>query len=131
VAYGWLAKELSIPIAGPGTAEGKLQIRAEWIVRGASGISRDGKWYQQLYYAGLHDRISPEDYLPRTISTVGPRRPARRSVSCTPLWRYNYSDVSLSTREIMKSLGHDHYGGWSDMAVLNYQLIWFCLDRPA
>jgi L-alanine-DL-glutamate epimerase-like enolase superfamily enzyme len=43
-SYVWLAKELSIPVVGPETAEGKLQTRAEWIVRGASDISRGGVW---------------------------------------------------------------------------------------
>jgi L-alanine-DL-glutamate epimerase-like enolase superfamily enzyme len=43
-SYAWLANELSIPIVGPETAEGKLQTRAEWIVRGASDISRGGVW---------------------------------------------------------------------------------------
>jgi len=43
-SYIWLAKELSIPVVGPETAEGKLQTRAEWIVRGASDISRGGVW---------------------------------------------------------------------------------------
>jgi len=41
-SYVWLADQLSIPIVGPETAEGKLQTRAEWIVRGASDISRGG-----------------------------------------------------------------------------------------
>jgi len=41
-AYVWLADQLSIPIVGPETAEGKMQTRAEWIVRGASDISRGG-----------------------------------------------------------------------------------------
>ena len=43
-SYVWLAKQLSIPVVGPETAEGKLQTRAEWIVRGASDISRGGVW---------------------------------------------------------------------------------------
>jgi L-alanine-DL-glutamate epimerase-like enolase superfamily enzyme len=43
-SYAWLTNELSIPIVGPETAEGKLQTRAEWIVRGASDISRGGVW---------------------------------------------------------------------------------------
>jgi len=43
-SYVWLANELSIPVVGPETAEGKLQTRAEWIVRGASDISRGGVW---------------------------------------------------------------------------------------
>lgn len=43
-SYAWLADQLDIPILGPETAEGKLQTRAEWIVRGASDISRGGVW---------------------------------------------------------------------------------------
>ena len=41
-SYIWLADQLSIPVLGPETAEGKMYIRAEWIVRGASDISRGG-----------------------------------------------------------------------------------------
>ena len=41
-SYVWLADQLAIPIVGPETAEGKMQTRAEWIVRGASDISRGG-----------------------------------------------------------------------------------------
>lgn len=41
-SYAWLANQLAIPICGPETAEGKMQTRAEWIVRGASDISRGG-----------------------------------------------------------------------------------------
>src|SRR5579859_4491249 len=41
-AYAWLANELDIALMGPETAEGKMQTRAEWIVRGASDISRGG-----------------------------------------------------------------------------------------
>jgi L-alanine-DL-glutamate epimerase-like enolase superfamily enzyme len=41
-SYAWLADQLSIPLVGPETAEGRLQTRAEWIVRGASDISRGG-----------------------------------------------------------------------------------------
>jgi L-alanine-DL-glutamate epimerase-like enolase superfamily enzyme len=41
-AYVWLAQQLSLPICGPETAEGKMHTRAEWIVRGASDISRGG-----------------------------------------------------------------------------------------
>ena len=41
-SYVWLAEQLAIPICGPETAEGKMQTRAEWIVRGASDISRGG-----------------------------------------------------------------------------------------
>jgi L-alanine-DL-glutamate epimerase-like enolase superfamily enzyme len=43
-SYIWLADQLDIPICGPETAEGKMQTRAEWIVRGASDISRGGVW---------------------------------------------------------------------------------------
>lgn len=43
-SYVWLAQQLAIPVVGPETAEGKLQTRAEWIVRGASDISRGGVW---------------------------------------------------------------------------------------
>jgi len=41
-SYVWLANQVSIPIVGPETAEGKMHTRAEWIVRGASDISRGG-----------------------------------------------------------------------------------------
>jgi L-alanine-DL-glutamate epimerase-like enolase superfamily enzyme len=41
-SYVWLADQVSIPILGPETAEGKMHTRAEWIVRGASDISRGG-----------------------------------------------------------------------------------------
>ena len=41
-SYVWLADQLVIPIVGPETAEGKMQTRAEWIVRVASDISRGG-----------------------------------------------------------------------------------------
>ena len=41
-SYVWLAEQLSIPVVGPETAEGKMYTRAEWIVRGASDISRGG-----------------------------------------------------------------------------------------
>jgi L-alanine-DL-glutamate epimerase-like enolase superfamily enzyme len=43
-SYIWLAQQLRLPICGPETAEGKLQTRAEWIVRGAADISRGGVW---------------------------------------------------------------------------------------
>jgi L-alanine-DL-glutamate epimerase-like enolase superfamily enzyme len=43
-SYIWLAQQLAIPICGPETAEGKLQTRAEWIVRAAADISRGGVW---------------------------------------------------------------------------------------
>lgn len=41
-SYTWLAQQLDIPICGPETAEGKMQTRAEWIMRGAADISRGG-----------------------------------------------------------------------------------------
>ncbi len=41
-SYVWLAEQLAIPICGPEKAEGKMQTRAEWIVRHASDISRGG-----------------------------------------------------------------------------------------
>jgi L-alanine-DL-glutamate epimerase-like enolase superfamily enzyme len=41
-SYVWLCQNLRLPICGPETAEGQLHTRAEWIVRGASDISRAG-----------------------------------------------------------------------------------------
>ncbi|MBI3969738.1 MAG: enolase [Chloroflexi bacterium] len=41
-SYVWLTQQLAIPVVGPETAEGKMFTRAEWIVRGASDISRAG-----------------------------------------------------------------------------------------
>jgi len=41
-SYAWLADQLSIPLLGPETAEGKMYTRAEWILRRASDISRGG-----------------------------------------------------------------------------------------
>ena len=41
-SYQWLTDQLSLLIVGPETAEGKMQTRAEWIVRGASDASRGG-----------------------------------------------------------------------------------------
>jgi L-alanine-DL-glutamate epimerase-like enolase superfamily enzyme len=41
-SYAWLANQLSIPLLGPETAEGKMYTRAEWVLRGASDISRGG-----------------------------------------------------------------------------------------
>ncbi len=41
-SYVWLAEQLALPVVGPETAEGKMYTRAEWIVRGASDISRGG-----------------------------------------------------------------------------------------
>ena len=41
-SYVWLAKELSIPVLGPESAQGKFRTRAEWIVREASDITRTG-----------------------------------------------------------------------------------------
>jgi L-alanine-DL-glutamate epimerase-like enolase superfamily enzyme len=39
-SYVWLTEQLDLPICGPETAEGKMQTRAEWIVRDAADISR-------------------------------------------------------------------------------------------
>jgi L-alanine-DL-glutamate epimerase-like enolase superfamily enzyme len=41
-SYVWLTEQLDLPVVGPETAEGKMYTRAEWIVRGASDISRGG-----------------------------------------------------------------------------------------
>jgi len=41
-SYVWLTEQLAIPMVGPETAEGKMHTRAEWIVRGASDVSRGG-----------------------------------------------------------------------------------------
>jgi len=41
-SYVWLTEQLDILVVGPETAEGKMYTRAEWIVRGASDISRGG-----------------------------------------------------------------------------------------
>jgi L-alanine-DL-glutamate epimerase-like enolase superfamily enzyme len=41
-SYAWLARQLEIPIIGPEYHAGKMQSRAEWIVRGASDITRGG-----------------------------------------------------------------------------------------
>jgi len=41
-SYVWLTDQLSLPVVGPETAEGKMYTRAEWIVRNASDISRGG-----------------------------------------------------------------------------------------
>ncbi|MBN1875496.1 MAG: mandelate racemase family protein [Anaerolineae bacterium] len=41
-SYVWLTEQLSLPVVGPETAEGKMYTRAEWIVRNASDISRGG-----------------------------------------------------------------------------------------
>ena len=41
-SYVWLSDQLDIPVVGPETAEGKMFTRAEWIVRGATDISRGG-----------------------------------------------------------------------------------------
>jgi len=43
-SYIWLTEQVSLPICGPETADGKMYTRAEWIVRGASDISRVGVW---------------------------------------------------------------------------------------
>jgi len=44
-SYVWLTGQLDIPVIGPESAEGKMQTRAEWIVRGASDISRIDVWH--------------------------------------------------------------------------------------
>jgi len=44
-SYVWLTEQLSIPVMGPETAEGKMYTRAEWILRGASDISRYDVWH--------------------------------------------------------------------------------------
>ncbi len=41
-SYVWLTEQLALSMVGPETAEGKMYTRAEWIVRGASDISRGG-----------------------------------------------------------------------------------------
>ncbi len=41
-SYVWLTQQLALPICGPETAEGQMFTRAEWILRGASDISRVG-----------------------------------------------------------------------------------------
>ena len=41
-SYVWLTEQLGLPVCGPETAEGKMQTRAEWIVRQASDLSRGG-----------------------------------------------------------------------------------------
>lgn len=41
-SYVWLTQNLRLPICGPETAEGQYYTRAEWIVRGASDLSRVG-----------------------------------------------------------------------------------------
>ena len=43
-SYVWLSERLDLPIVGPETAHGQMYTRAEWIVRGASDISRVGVW---------------------------------------------------------------------------------------
>jgi L-alanine-DL-glutamate epimerase-like enolase superfamily enzyme len=41
-SFVWLTEKLDLPICGPETAHGQMYTRAEWIVRGASDISRVG-----------------------------------------------------------------------------------------
>ena len=41
-SWVWLAEQLDIPLLGPEAAPGKMFTRAEWIVRGASDITRGG-----------------------------------------------------------------------------------------
>ena len=43
-SYVWLTERLDLPIVGPETAHGQMYTRAEWIVRGASDMSRVGVW---------------------------------------------------------------------------------------
>ena len=41
-SFVWLTEKLDLPICGPETAHGQMYTRAEWIVRGASDLSRVG-----------------------------------------------------------------------------------------
>lgn len=41
-SFVWLTDKLDLPICGPETAHGQMYTRAEWILRGASDISRVG-----------------------------------------------------------------------------------------
>lgn len=41
-SYVWLCENVSLPICGPETAEGKMYTRAEWIKYGAADIVRGG-----------------------------------------------------------------------------------------
>lgn len=41
-SFVWLTEKLDVPICGPETAHGQMYTRAEWIVRGASDLSRVG-----------------------------------------------------------------------------------------
>lgn len=41
-SYVWLTENLDLTIVGPETAEGHIYTRAEWILRGASDVSRYG-----------------------------------------------------------------------------------------
>ena len=41
-SFVWLTENLTLPICGPETAHGQMYTRAEWILRGASDISRVG-----------------------------------------------------------------------------------------
>lgn len=43
-SYVWLTERLDLPVVGPETAAGQMFTRAEWILRGASDISRVGVW---------------------------------------------------------------------------------------
>jgi len=49
-SYIWLSEQLDIPVIGPESVEGKMFTRAEWILRGASDISR---------YDAAHAGITP------------------------------------------------------------------------
>lgn len=41
-SYVWLCDQLDVPVTGPEIAGGRIQARAEWIVRGACDIARAG-----------------------------------------------------------------------------------------
>ena len=43
-SYIWLSDQLDLSIVGPESVEGMMLARAEWIVQGASDISRIGVW---------------------------------------------------------------------------------------
>ena len=47
----------------------QLSLECGWRVVAAS-TNQAAKWYEQPYYAGLKDRVSPEDY-PRPDSFYG------------------------------------------------------------
>lgn len=41
-SYAWLCDRLDVPVTGPEIAGGRIQARADWIVRGACDIARAG-----------------------------------------------------------------------------------------